>query len=301
MCEDNYSFNLLKWMESGVGLLDLRGTNTYQQRHIKGSTSISIDQLPSRINDLPPRGHTLALLGDANALARAQELTSLYTIQHKFCINGDSEEGLWGAAQELGLLESGDISRMLWQPCPFLEEMIGIVESSLPREDGGIWKAIDIACGSGRDCVFLAKRGWDVTGIDHSADLLNKLHESAARENCSVKTCNVDLEPAQREPNSNSELQDQLLMGSDGYDLVHVARYLHRSIFPILKNIISPGGFIIYHTFMEPSMGKPKNLRFLLKDKELLQHFHGFEVIKFEQGKLPDGRPAQFLCARKPK
>jgi len=70
---------------------------------------------------------------------------------------------------------------------------------------------------------------------------------------------------------------------------------------PVLRDIIKPGGFVVYHTFMVPSLGKPRRPRFLLNYGELAQVFSDFEVMTYREGKFPDGRPAQYLCARKPK
>ncbi len=49
-------------------------------------------------------------------------------------------------------------------------------------------------------------------------------------------------------------------MGTFG--LVHFARYLHRPLFPLLANLVAPGGFIFYSTFMHPSHGRPKKERY---------------------------------------
>ena len=89
---------------------------------------------------------------------------------------------------------------------------------------------IKIACGSGRDCVYLAARGtscysfvvilllfsvvffllflsllfqlctnfflgWSVVGADNAEIRLNKLHGVAAREKCHVDMTCLDLEP----------------------------------------------------------------------------------------------------------
>jgi len=136
---------------------------------------------------------------------------------------------------------------------------------------------------------------------------LTKLHEVAEREKCHVDTQCLDLEPdlaldlGSEEPDW-ANVHARLLQDSpSGYNLVHVARYLHRPLMPVLRNLIQPGGFVVYHTFMVPSMGKPKRLRFLLNPRELLEIFAGFEIVVFRESKFPDGRPAQYLCARKPK
>lgn len=159
--------------------------------------------------------------------------------------------------------------------------------------------------------------GWKVIGVDNVQLRLSKLTEQSERENCHVATLLLDLEPdlAPSPSNNWDEIQAQLLCGNVGYlfyvtwhhpfdglryDLVNVGRYLHRPLMPVLKNIIKPGGFILYHTFMVPSMGKPRRPRFLLNNGELLEIFSGFRVVFFKEGQYSDGRPAQFLCAQKP-
>jgi 2-polyprenyl-3-methyl-5-hydroxy-6-metoxy-1,4-benzoquinol methylase len=47
-------------------------------------------------------------------------------------------------------------------------------------------KIIDIACGTGRHSIELAKRGYNLTGIDLSAALINRAKEKAAEQNVKV-------------------------------------------------------------------------------------------------------------------
>jgi len=91
------------------------------------------------------------------------------------------------------------------------------------------------------------------------------------------------------------------LSTSRGYDLVHIGRYLHRPLLPKLNELVSMGGFIVYHTFMVPSLGKPKKPKFLLQVGELHDHFggDGFKIVQYRESTLEDGRPFQFICAQK--
>jgi len=41
-------------------------------------------------------------------------------------------------------------------------------------------RALDLACGEGRNALWLATRGWDVTGLDYSRVALRKAEEVAA-------------------------------------------------------------------------------------------------------------------------
>ena len=53
---------------------------------------------------------------------------------------------------------------------------------------------VDVACGSGRDAVFLAMRGAQVTGIDLLPDALEQAHELASRHNVTIRFLQGDIE-----------------------------------------------------------------------------------------------------------
>jgi len=61
--------------------------------------------------------------------------------------------------------------------CNFIENEIGYNKSI---------KIIDIGCGTGRHSIELAKRGYDVTGIDLSSSLLNRAKEKALKLNLNI-------------------------------------------------------------------------------------------------------------------
>ena len=42
--------------------------------------------------------------------------------------------------------------------------------------------AVDLGCGRGRDCIWLAQRGWSVVGVDNQPAFLEHLAEFAARQ-----------------------------------------------------------------------------------------------------------------------
>ena len=68
--------------------------------------------------------------------------------------------------------------------CDFIEEEIGFNKQL---------KILDIGCGTGRHSIELAKRGYQVTGIDLSDSLLEKAKEKAARLklNVSFEKCDA--------------------------------------------------------------------------------------------------------------
>lgn len=96
-----------------------------------------------------------------------------------------------------------------------------------------------------------AHAGWSVVALDKDLVLLDKVHQLATREGVSgVRTEQVDLE---EHPEALAALHGRC-------QLVHVSRYLHRPLFPVLKAMVAPGGFVLYHTFLRGSeaFGAPK-------------------------------------------
>jgi SAM-dependent methyltransferase len=53
--------------------------------------------------------------------------------------------------------------------------------------------AVDLGAGEGRNSLWLARQGWDVTAVDASAVALGRLAEAAARSDLSVRTVGEDL------------------------------------------------------------------------------------------------------------
>lgn len=53
--------------------------------------------------------------------------------------------------------------------------------------------ALDIACGDGRNTLFLLEKGFQVTGVDFSSKALERLNMFAKRSDYTVKTMKIDL------------------------------------------------------------------------------------------------------------
>jgi len=161
--------------------------------------------------------------------------------------------------------------------------------------------AIDLACGSGRELVFLAWRGWGrVVGIDYLPIQLerseNLIHHYKVPEG-QVELINRDME--KNSLPTSEEFRE-------AFHLVTVARYLHRPHFPEIGSLMKPGGFLVFHTFMkgceDTAVGRPRRPQFLLKANELAEHFNpttGFEIIADKVDYIHDGRPCSFFVARK--
>ncbi|HLY83053.1 MAG TPA: class I SAM-dependent methyltransferase [Acidimicrobiales bacterium] len=54
-------------------------------------------------------------------------------------------------------------------------------------------RALDVACGEGRNAVWLAAQGWEVTGVDFSPVALAKAERLAAEQEVAVEWVNADV------------------------------------------------------------------------------------------------------------
>jgi SAM-dependent methyltransferase len=187
------------------------------------------------------------------------------------------------------LVKNSYSSAVIWEPSPVLKGVIDTIES-LRAASGEATRgvAVDLGCGSGRDCVFLALRNWISIGYDYMDESLERAKALAARYGTEIETVTLDLE-------AHPELASQ-----HKADLVNVARYLHRPLFPVIAEMVNPGGFVVYHQFMIGCQ-KPRRPRFLLNEGELATTFTslGFEVIEDRVFTISDGRPCSWFLARK--
>ena len=99
-------------------------------------------------------------------------------------------------------------------------------------------------------------------------------------------------------------ITDRLLVACGLWvQLVHIGRFLHRPLLPILRDrCVAPGGWIVYHTFMVgcEAFGRPRNPEHLLRVGELREVFAGWEVLMDEVRPCTDGRPLSWFAARRP-
>jgi hypothetical protein len=135
-------------------------------------------------------------------------------------------------------------------------------------------------------------KGWNMLGIDYRQDALNRVHSLANHQGVSVNTRIHDLETGSN-PFATWE------QGS--FDLISVARYLHRPLFPYIQALLAPQGIILYHTFMQGSeiFGSPKNPNYLLKTNELATFFQGWNIWYDDVFALSDGRQMSYFIAQK--
>jgi cyclopropane fatty-acyl-phospholipid synthase-like methyltransferase len=81
---------------------------------------------------------------------------------------------------------------------PFVKKITEIFEKEESGKTPPFGKALDIGCGSGVWSINLAKRGWDVTGVDIVEKALQRARQRIEKENVSVKLVNDDVTELQK-------------------------------------------------------------------------------------------------------
>lgn len=145
---------------------------------------------------------------------------------------------------------------------------------------------LDIACGAGRNALYLASQGYSVHGIDRDTGALTALAASAERHNLPhVTTSQVDLEVDPRRPPDFSD---------EAYDSILVFYYLYRPLFPAILRALKPGGVLMYETFLIDNHLRrqhPRRREFCLGHNELLALTKGLRVLHYAEGEHQGGLP----------
>lgn len=152
---------------------------------------------------------------------------------------------------------------------------------------------LDLACGKGQNGLFLKEQNISTLFADINQEQLTAI---SSNPNVTLNNCwHADFES---EYSSDAySLNKMQLQG------IVVFKYLHRPLFPHIKQAINPGGLIIYETFTEANrqFGRPNRSDFLLKKGELKAIFDDWEIVFYFEGikHQPDRAIAQ-IVARKP-
>jgi len=149
-------------------------------------------------------------------------------------------------------------------------------------------RALDIAGGVGRNALWLARRGLEVTIADNSNVGLGMARQRAEEAGLTLHTQLVDLEeePLPRGP----------------WDLVTKVLYMQRSLFEAIPDVLRPGGLLVV---IQPTVTNlerhPKPPRpHLLLPGELQRLVQKLEILELFEDWSSDGYHDGCVIARKP-
>ena len=137
-----------------------------------------------------------------------------------------------------------------FQPAPLESEAWEVLTRLLGEASGSL---LDVGCGTGSYTAALAERGWDVTGIDISEDMLRLARERG------VRTVRADAAALPFE-DASFDAAVSVLTNTDLDDLAAVVREIVR--------VLQPGAPLVYlavhpcfvgpHSVYDPERGLPE-------------------------------------------
>jgi SAM-dependent methyltransferase len=139
-------------------------------------------------------------------------------------------------------------------------------------------RALDVACGAGRNAVWLAQQGWEVTGVDFSDVALASARDLAAERGVEVEWIEADLR--------------EWIPPASAFDLV-VVLYLQvpaeerRRVLDRAAGAVAAGGtvLVVGHDLqnLNGGWGGPKDPRVLYGPEDLAAELPGLEIEKTER------------------
>jgi SAM-dependent methyltransferase len=162
-------------------------------------------------------------------------------------------------------------------PEPSVTEMLPL----LPRGT-----ALDIAAGTGRNAIALARAARRVVAADFSRTGMRTLAEIARRDTLTIAPVVADLE-------------ESFPFRSNSFDVILNVSYLDRELVPLFKTALRPRGMLLFDTLLideadEAGHGHLRNNRFTLDHHELRVLLSDLELVRYREGLViyPNGKRA---------
>ena len=132
-------------------------------------------------------------------------------------------------------------------------------------------RALDLACGAGRNALCLAQTELCVDAMDISQAALDRAAESASQRGLEVNWIQADLDDTKLEVGA--------------YNLISVVRYMHREMSAQVMDALTPNGWLLIEHHLQSSrqVGGPTTNTFRLAPQELLRDYADLRVLYYEE------------------
>lgn len=161
---------------------------------------------------------------------------------------------------------------------------VTLVEDWLPKLPVG--RALDVACGAGRNAILLAQAGYRVDAVDISAEGLKLARQKAEHQAPGINWIEQDL--------------DQPHRFDTDYDLIIVMWFVNLELITRLCDCLAPGGYLLCeeHLITEQEVIGPQNPSFRVAPGDLRDAVTGLEILLYEESieTIPEGE--QIASAR---
>lgn len=150
-------------------------------------------------------------------------------------------------------------------------------------------RVLDLACGTGRNALWLASQGWDVTAVDASAVAIEILRRRAAEKSLIIDARVADLE------------QGEFKIEPSCWDFIAICYYLQLNLIEAAKQGTTQGGLLLVIVHIAEHGEEPTGSR--LRPGELIRRFDGWEILHAFEGQPEDAahrRAVAEIVARRP-
>lgn len=142
-------------------------------------------------------------------------------------------------------------------------------------------RALDIACGAGRNTLYLARCGYHVDAVDIAFEGLKRGKTTVDDQPLSIRWIEHDLD---------NGLPNKLTH----YDIIVVVRYLDMASVRAAVNLLKVDGYLIceVHLATQESVAGPSGNNFRAASGQLKDAAHGLEIVSYWEGitQDPDGQ-----------
>lgn len=149
-------------------------------------------------------------------------------------------------------------------------------------------KILDMGMGEGRNAVFLAQKGHQVTGVDISSVAVKKAYHLAREFGVKIKGVVASLE------------KYKIPKGS--FDAIICFYYVDRKLVEKMKSWLAPGGILIFEAYTIKEREKKDHLKdpkeFYLEEQELIKLFGNMKILKFEEPLHEDKNRASIILVK---
>ena len=154
---------------------------------------------------------------------------------------------------------------------------VTLLHDWLPKFPAG--KALDVACGIGRNAILLAGAGFQVDAIDISPVGLKQAKQTAESQGLNINWVEHDL--------------DQPYPFDTDYDLIVVMWYVNLPLITRLCDCLAPGGYLLCqeHLVTDQAVIGPRNSDFRVLPGQLREAVSGLNIVLYEESieTIPQG------------
>ncbi len=147
-------------------------------------------------------------------------------------------------------------------------------------------RALDLACGNGRNSLWLASRGLEVVAVDLSAEAIRLGRELATGKGVVVQWIQLDAADFRFQPGE--------------FDLLLCTHFRNPVLYSGMQRALRPGGWLVYETYTLAQLRYdfgPRSPDHLLNPGEMLAAFGDLRIAYYREADEPRG--AASLIAQK--